>query len=81
MRPPFSIPICKGGNRRMINFKVKTSVPKGRNTWEPDTASKVQAGLFATVAMLAAASADAEYKLMDAVANAKAGKQPVFPIA
>lgn len=36
-------------------------------------AAKVQANLFATVAMLAAASSDAEKKLLDAVSNAKAG--------
>lgn len=56
-----------------MKFRVRTSPPKGRNTWEPDMAAKVQANLFATVAMLAAASSDAEKKLLDAVSNAKAG--------
>ncbi len=55
----------------MAKFRVKTSVPKGRNTWEPDTAAKVQESLFKTVAVLAAASEDAEKQLMDAVAEAK----------
>lgn len=64
----------------MAKFRIKTGVPKGRNTWEPDTAAKVQASLFATVAMLAAASADAEMKLMKAIADAKSGKA-VFPAA
>lgn len=57
-----------------MKFKIRTSAPKGRNTWEPDTAAKVQANLFATVAMLAAASSEAERKLMEAVSAAKAGK-------
>lgn len=56
----------------MSRFRVKTTPPKGRNTWEPDTAAMVQASLFATVAMLAAASPDAEQKLMDAIAAEKA---------
>lgn len=64
----------------MAKFKIKTGVPKGRNTWEPDTAAKVQASLFATVAMLVAASADAEMMLMKAIADAKSGKA-VFPAA
>lgn len=63
-----------------MKFKIKTSAPRGRNTWEPDTAAKVQASLFATVAMLAAASKDAEAKLFDAVSAAKAGKL-TFPTA
>lgn len=63
-----------------MKFRIKTSAPRGRNTWEPDTAAKVQASLFATVAMLAAASADAEQKLLEAVNAAKAGKM-VFPAA
>lgn len=57
-----------------MKFKIRTSAPKGRNTWEPDTAAKVQASLFATVAMLAAASSDAEQKLMEAVSAAKSGR-------
>lgn len=57
-----------------MRFKIRTSAPKGRNTWEPDMAAKVQDSLFATVAMLAAASSDAERKLFEAVNAAKAGK-------
>lgn len=64
----------------MAKFRVRTSAPKGRNTWEPDMAAKVQASLFSTVAMLAAASADAEAKLMAAVADAKSGRL-AFPAA
>ena len=64
----------------MAKFRIRTTAPTGRNTWEPDIAAKVQGGLFATVAMLAAASADAEQKLHDAVADAKAGRL-VFPAA
>lgn len=63
-----------------MRFRVKTSPPKGRNTWEPDTAAKVQASLFDTVAMLAAASAEAEQKLLDAIAAAKSGRV-AFPAA
>lgn len=63
-----------------MKFRVRTSAPKGRNTWEPDTTAKVQASLFATVAMLAAASSDAEQKLMEAITSAKAGKI-AFPVA
>lgn len=63
-----------------MKFKIRTSAPKGRNTWEPDTAAKVQASLFATVAMLAATSSDAEQKLFEAVNAAKAGKVMV-PVA
>lgn len=58
----------------MVRFRVKTSPPKGRNTWKPDTAAIVQSNLFDTVAMLAAESAEAEQKLMDAIAAAKANK-------
>lgn len=58
----------------MAKFRIKTDVPKSRNTWKPDMTSKVQENLFATVAMLAAASADAEMKLMKAIADAKSGK-------
>lgn len=63
-----------------MKYRIKTGIPKGRNTWKPDTASKVQAGLFATVAMLVAASADAEAKLMEAIAAAKSGNM-AFPAA
>lgn len=55
----------------MAKFRVKTGAPKGRNTWEPDMGAKVQANLFETVAMIVAASADAETKLMAAIADAK----------
>lgn len=58
----------------MAKFKVKTSAPKGRNTWESGTLSMVQDDLFALAAMLASVSADAEAKLMKAVADAKAKK-------
>lgn len=54
-----------------MKFKIKTSVPKGRGTWEPDMAAKVQANLFATVAMLAAGSKEAEAALYKAVNAAK----------
>ena len=47
---------------------------QNKAAWEPDTAAKVQANLFTTVAMLVAASADAEKALMEAIAEAKAGK-------
>lgn len=57
-----------------MKFRIRTNAPKGRNTWAPDTAAKVQESLFATVAMLAASSSDAERKLMEAVNAAKAGK-------
>lgn len=55
----------------MRKFRIKTSAPKGRNTWEPDTAAKVQASLFDTVAMLAAANPEAEKQLLNAIAAAK----------
>lgn len=61
-------------------FNIRTGVPRGRNTWEPDIGAKVQASLFDTVAMIVAASAEAEVKLMDAIAAAKAGKLK-FPAA
>lgn len=60
-----------------MKYRVRTGAPKGRRTWEPDTAAKVQANLFATVAMLAAASVDAEKALMEAIAEAKAGNLAV----
>ena len=63
-----------------MKYRIKTGIPKGRNTWETDTASRVQAGLFATVEMLVAASADAEAKLMEAIAAAKSGNM-AFPAA
>lgn len=61
----------------MAKFRIRTGVPKGRNTWEPDMAAKVQENLFATVAMLAAASSDAERRLMEMIAAAKAGKTTI----
>lgn len=63
-----------------MKFRVHTSAPKGRSAWDADMASKVQASLFATVAMIAAASTDAEKKLFDAVSAAKTG-QLAFPAA
>lgn len=54
-----------------MRFRVKTSAPKGRNTWEPDTAAKVQESLFNTVAMLVAENSEAEQALMQAIAEAK----------
>ncbi len=63
-----------------MEFRVRTAPPKGRNTWEPDTAAKIQTNLFTTVAVLAAASGDAEQKLMDMIAEAKAGKI-MIPVA
>lgn len=58
----------------MMKFKIKTAPPKGRGSWAPDLASKVQENLFATVAMIVAASPDAEKKLMDAIRSAKGAK-------
>lgn len=60
-----------------MKYRVRTGAPKGRRTWESDTAAKVQNSLFATVAMLAAASAEAEKALMDAIAEAKKNKMAV----
>lgn len=59
---------------RITRFRIRTGAPKGRNVWEANTAARVQAGLFATVAMIVAESDDAEAKLMKAIADAKAGK-------
>lgn len=64
----------------VTRFRIRTSVPRGRNTWDPDTNAKVQESLFATVAMLAAASEEAEKQLMETIADAKAGKV-AFPAA
>lgn len=58
----------------MVKFRIRTTPPKGRRTWKPDTASKVQADLFAAVARLAAESTEAERLLMEAIAAAKAEK-------
>lgn len=66
-------PSGKRGKHRMMKFRIKTGVPKGRNTWEPDTASKVQASLFATVAMIVAENPDAEKLLHAKIAEAKLG--------
>lgn len=56
----------------ITTFVVRTTPPRGRNTWTADTGSKVEANLFATVAMLVADNADAEVRLMKAIAAAKA---------
>lgn len=61
-------------NGNVTKFRIRTGTPKGRNTWEPDTSARVQSSLFATVAMIVSLSADAEAKLMKAIADAKAGK-------
>lgn len=61
-------------------FKIRTTAPKGRNTWDADTGAKVQASLFATVAMIVADNEDAEKKLMQMIADAKAG-MGAFPAA
>lgn len=58
----------------MAKFRIKTSAPKGHNTWGFDLTAKVQEGLFAAVAMIVAASAEAEQKLMAAIAAAKVAK-------
>lgn len=63
-----------------MKFVVKASAPKKRNVWKPDIAEKVQTSLFNTVAMIVAASTDAEAKLMSAIAAAKSGKL-MFPVA
>lgn len=57
----------------MMRFKIRTAPPRGRGTWAPDLASKVQDSLFKTVAMLVAANPDAEAKLMDTIKAAKGG--------
>lgn len=69
-----------GKGIRMAKFRIKTAAPKGKHTWEPDMTARVQNSLFQTVAMLAAASEDAEKKLFEAIAMAKCGN-PVFPMA
>ena len=61
-------------------FHIQTTPPLGRNTWEPDLGAKVQNGLFAIAAVMAAASSDAEAKLLGAVESAKAGRL-VLPTA
>lgn len=58
----------------MMKFKIKTAPPKGRGSWAPDLAAKVQENLFVTVAMVVAASPEAEKKLMDAIRSAKGAK-------
>lgn len=57
----------------ITTFVVRTTPPRGRNTWTADTGSKVETGLFATVAILVAENPDAEARLMRAIAEAKAG--------
>lgn len=57
----------------MMNFKVKTAAPKGRGSWPPELMTRVQENLFATVALLVAASPDAEDKLMDKIRAVKGG--------
>lgn len=71
MRHTYQKGDAKMGN--ITTFVVRTTPPRGRNTWTADTGSKVEAGLFATVAMLVAENADAEARLMRAIAEAKAG--------
>lgn len=61
-------------------FHIKTTPPKGRNTWDADTGAKIQANLFAMVAMLVADNEDAETKLMQMIADAKSGAA-AFPLA
>lgn len=57
----------------MMKFRVKTAPPTGRGAWASDLATKVQENLFATAALLAAVSPDAEEKLMNAIRAAKGG--------
>lgn len=63
-----------------MKFRVKTTAPNGRSLRELEMAAKVQVNLFDTVAMIVAASPDAEKQLMTAIADAKAGKLPL-PVA
>lgn len=72
-----AVNLCKGGKNKM-KFRIRTAAPKSRNTWAPDTNAKVQMCLFSTVALIAAASADAEQKLYNVIADAKAGRV-MFP--
>lgn len=65
---------------KITTFKIKTTPPKGRSTWDADTGAKVQASLFATVAMLVAGNEKAEAELMKMIADAKAG-MGAFPAA
>ena len=58
----------------MMKFKIKTAPPKGRGSWAPDLAPKVQENIFSIVAMLVAANPEAEEKLMDAIRSAKGAK-------
>ena len=46
----------------MMKFKIKTAPPKGRGSWAPDLASKVQENIFSIVAMLVAANPELEEK-------------------
>lgn len=64
----------------VTTFKIRTTAPRGRSTWDADTSAKVQTSLFATVAMLVAGNTDAEAKLMQMIAEAKAG-MGAFPAA
>lgn len=64
----------------VTTFKIRTTPPKGRRAWSADTGLKVQASLFATVAMIVAEDEAAEEKLMKMIADAKAGLG-AFPVA
>lgn len=61
-------------------FKIRTGIPKGRNVWHTDAGAKVQAGLFAAVAVIVADNPEAEAKLMEMIADAKAEKK-TYPVA
>lgn len=66
--------------KNVTTFKVRTSAPRGRSTWNADTGAKIQANLFAMVAMIVAENPDAETKLMKMITDAKTGTG-AFPVA
>lgn len=56
----------------MTRFSIITAPPKGRGTLAPNKAAKMQASLFAAVAMMVAGNEEAKGLLMRAIEDAEA---------